>query len=185
MPMLCLEPEVSEVSRSRQDQDLKPLYEGAFIRVAHFVKKMGGNMEDTRELLQDAFLIYCEREAEEASYHSPEGYILGICRHLWYRRYEESRKVITLEDWELAIPAGDDFEPGVRETKLLKVLEFAGKRCLDLLYKFYYTKVPIHEMAGSMGYSSAHSLSAQKYKCIQKVRSILKQKAIRYGDFFE
>ena len=183
--MPCLVPESSEASQVIDHRDLKSIYEGAFIRVASFVKKMGGTVEDTREVLHDAFIIYCERETEGSNCHSPEGYILGICRHLWYKRYEKSRKVISLAEWESAIQLRDEFEPSVQERKLLKVLEFAGKRCLELLYKLYYSKVPIREMAGSMGYSSAHSLSAQKYKCIQKIKGILKQKAISYGDFFE
>jgi hypothetical protein len=36
-----------------------------------------------------------------------------------------------------------------------------------------------------MGFANEHSASAQKYKCLEKVREIVKQKSLTYEDFVE
>jgi hypothetical protein len=84
----------------------------------------------------------------------------------------------------LDITVPDDFYPAVNEIRLLNFLETSGKRCLDLLQKFYYEKSPLREIAKTLGYSSEHSVSVQKFKCIGKMREAIRSNAMNYEDFF-
>ena len=68
---------------------------------------------------------------------------------------------------EIVIP--DDYFPTTNNKRLLNFLKIAGKRCLDLLRAFYFQQLPIKEIAGNLGYSNEHSVSVQKYKCLEKL----------------
>jgi hypothetical protein len=84
---------------------------------------------------------------------------------------------------EISIP--DDYFPSLQEKRLLRILETAGKKCMELLHAFYYRQDKVKEIAVSLGYANDHSLSVQKYKCLDKVRNIIKEKSLSYEDFIE
>jgi hypothetical protein len=37
----------------------------------------------------------------------------------------------------------------------------------------------------NLGYLNEHSASVQKYKCLEKIRNIVKEKSLTYDDFTE
>jgi len=56
---------------------------------------------------------------------------------------------------------------------------------MDLLRSFYYDKMPLTTIASTYGYSGVRSATVQKYKCLEKVRETIKEKALAYEDFME
>jgi predicted DNA-binding protein YlxM (UPF0122 family) len=69
--------------------------------------------------------------------------------------------------------------------KLLNFLENAGQKCMDMLKAFYYDNLPVRTIAEQFGFSGERSATVQKYKCMEKVRETIKEKALVYEDFFE
>jgi hypothetical protein len=53
---------------------------------------------------------------------------------------------------------------------------------MELLQAFYYDKLAIMEISNTFGFSSPHSASVQKYKCIEKMREIVQKKSLGYED---
>jgi hypothetical protein len=90
-----------------------------------------------------------------------------------------------MNEFERGIPVSGEDTPTVEEKRLLRILESAGKKCMDLLRAFYYRRRPAKELAGMLGYTCEHALSAQKYKCLEKVRNTIKQKSLQYEDFIQ
>jgi hypothetical protein len=43
--------------------------------------------------------------------------------------------------------------------------------------------LPLNEIADAYGYSGVRSATVQKFKCLEKVRETIKQKALTYDDF--
>lgn len=83
----------------------------------------------------------------------------------------------------------NDFADEETETpssgKVLRYLETAGQKCMDMLKAFYYDKLSVKDIATLFGYSGERSATVQKYKCLEKVRDTVKQKALTYEDFLE
>ena len=170
-----------------RDAFFEELYESAFPAVAGFVSQMNGSFQDAKDIFQDALIIYFERSTDPqfSVNATPERYILGIAKHLWIRKFKEKGKNISLNTFEAALSIPVDFFPSVQSKRVLQFIEQAGKKCLDLLRSFYYDKLTMKELAQKFEYSSEHSVTVQKYKCIEKVRESVKERSITYEDFFE
>lgn len=161
---------------------LKALYKKAFPVIAAWVSRRGGSFDDARDVFQEALIVFYEKKTASENFCSDErAYLLGIAKHLWLRKFHSGKNFDPL-DGDLPDPV----EPATpSEIKLLRVLESAGKKCLELLRAFYYEKQPLKQVASAFGYSGERSATVQKYKCLEKVRDTVKQKSLRYADFLE
>jgi DNA-directed RNA polymerase specialized sigma24 family protein len=155
--------------------DLSVLYKEVFPAVASFVSKMGGSAEDAKDIFHDALIIAFEKE------NADPAYIVGIVKHLWFRKFKKDSHLIKL-DFDVQL---DEEESSPIVTRLLKLLESAGKSCLDLLQAFYYEKNSAETIAAEFNFSNAHSATVQKHKCLQKVRSFVKTKSLEYESFVD
>lgn len=162
-------------------------YEKAFPLVAQFVSKRNGSLQDAKDIFHDALVIFIEK-CETNSFileSAPEAYVLGIAKHLWIKKFKKEVRVVSLDEKDAAIEIPSDYYPSVNTLELLRLLEMAGRKCLELLHSFYHEKVSINQIKNKFGFKSEHSASVQKYKCIEKVRETIKQKEISYENFFE
>lgn len=159
-------------------------YETTFPKVASFVKKMGGSFEEAKDIFQDALVIYYEKKVSGRIHedHQAAPYINGIARHLWYKKYRENktkRSLSTLPDLKQS-----EEEPKISET-ILRYVEASGKKCLELLKSFYYDKLNMKDLSDKFGFSGERSATTQKYKCLEKVREAIKERALTKEDFYE
>lgn len=164
--------------------DYAQLYEALFPVCARWVRSMNGSLDDAEDIFQDALIIYLEKK-EASTALSPEAYILGITKHLWIRKYEKGKAMVSLTDLEKTIAIPESFFPSIDTIRLLDFLESTGRNCLELLRTFYYEKLSMKALCLKMGYRSEHSATVQKYKCIEKLRASVKQKSLSYEDFTE
>ena len=167
----------STLSPPKQDT-LPALYEEIFPAVAVFVSKMGGSVEDAKDIFHDAIVIFFEKEIQV---DNVAAYVVGIAKHLWVRKYKHDKKNVDLDD---SIEVSED-EASPIVARLSRLLESAGKTCLDLLQAFYYERRSVEDIATDFKYSNAHSATVQKHKCLQKVRSFVKTKSLDYESFVE
>ncbi len=160
------------------------LYETAFLPVVKYVSKMNGSFEDSKDIFQDALVIYYEKSQQPdfSITSSEEAYIVGIAKNLWIKKFNRDHKNSSLDHFESEIFV-DDHTTKVNDHKLLQLLGSTGKKCMDLLRAFYYEKLPMRNIAGVFNYRSEHSATVQKYKCIEKIRETIKTKSISYEDF--
>ncbi|WP_374949033.1 RNA polymerase sigma factor [Mucilaginibacter sp.] len=165
------------------EQLIMRLYQTAFPAVARYVSKMGGSFDDSKDIFQDALVIYYEKavvgnlglkKADE------QAYILGTARHLWLRKFSRDKGNMPLLD---GFDVADEQENEVSATRLMHYLQTAGKKCMELLSAFYYDKLPMRDIAGLFGFTGERSATVQKYKCLEKVRETVKQNALAYEDF--
>ncbi|MDR6781593.1 RNA polymerase sigma factor (sigma-70 family) [Pedobacter africanus] len=170
---------------------LRELYKKAFPLVAAYVSKMGGSLEEARDIFQDALIIYYEKSAgqELCLKHSDKAYLFGIARHLWNRRYRESARQLSIDELQADFDehAGlvDAADPEVSSSRLFRLLQTAGQKCMQLLSAFYYEKLSMEQLAERFGFSGPRSATAQKFKCLEKVKETVKEKSISYEDIFE
>lgn len=161
------------------------VYENGFKRVAKYISSKHGTFEDAKDIFHDALVIYYEKPIpEKLKIKSEEAYLLGIAKNLWATRYGNDIKKTEVTDTNIDSINID--EPIlINETSMLHFLEKSGKKCMDLLVAFYMQNLSIDRIKKNFGFSSAHSASVQKYKCIEKIRQSIKEKSMTYEDFFE
>jgi DNA-directed RNA polymerase specialized sigma24 family protein len=160
------------------------LYKKAFPAVATHISKMGGSFDEAKDIFQDALVIYYERSVSPGFIlnTSESAYIIGIAKYLWIKRYKDAANNTSLDHIDLR---ADESDEAPSTQKLLHFLATAGKKCMDLLRSFYYDQQPLTEIAETHGFSGIRSATVQKYKCLEKVRETVKQKALTYDDFIE
>lgn len=171
------------VKTVNREQLLMELYKSAFPPLAKYVAKMGGSVDDAKDVFQDALVIYYEKAiAGNLVAADGKAYLLGIAKHLWFKKFKAQSNTLPLDDtWEQA----DEAEQHISNNKILQFLEIAGKRCMELLSAFYYHKLPMKDAAEQFGYAGERSATVQKYKCLEKVRDTVKQQSLSYADFIE
>lgn len=162
-------------------------YEEVFPVIAELVKKQGGSLQDAKDVFQDALVIFYEKSVDGNLLIniSPEAYIVGIVKHLWIRKFKSGLRLISLDHFEKDITLPEDTFNTPSNNRLLHLLKVSGKKCLELLTSIYYDRQSMDEVSKAFGFSGAHSASAQKYKCIEKMKDTVKQKSLQYGDFTE
>lgn len=185
--MATAEAEHDLLALATREKFFTDLYESAFPQVARFIRNRQGTLQDAKDIFQDALVIFYEKQLEKnlEVKVSDEAYVLGIVKHLWFKNYRQDRINVPLTTFETSITIPDDYFPTVSTEKLVQFLERAGKKCMDLLHAFYYNRNSINDIKNKFGYGSAHSATAQKFKCLQKIRDKVKEKSLGYDDFIE
>lgn len=168
---------------------LMSLYQDVFPVVAGFVHKMGGSFEEAKDVFQDALMIYFEKTAGTAPAfkHSEKAYLFGISRHLWYKKYRETGHHVPLDQLGIDDASNPEDVPyqEVSSARLLRLLQTAGQKCMELLSAFYYEKIDMETLAVRFGFSGPRSATVQKFKCLEKVKETVKEKSISYEDILE
>ena len=152
--------------------ELETLYRSAFPKVAALVRRYGGDLAEAKDVFHEALLAFLERPPRDIRV-TEEAYVLGICRHLMLRRKPRTGPLDTdlPEEPSRHMPG----EPNPHEISVWTYLQGAGRRCLDLLKAFYIDQRDMTSIAGTFGYSSAHSATVQKFKCLEKVREQIRE----------
>jgi len=172
------------VKTVNREQLLMELYQSAFPPVAKYVARLGGSFDDAKDVFQDALIIYYEKAAAgRLSAQNDKAYLLGIAKHIWFKKFREDNNHLPLHYDFLNI--ADEANEQVSSNKVLHYLETAGKRCMELLSAFYYHKMPMKDIAVLFGYAGERSVTVQKYKCLEKVRDTVKEQSLSYADFIE
>lgn len=171
----------SDQQTRRQELFIR-LYKSAFPAVAKYISRMGGSFDEAKDVFQDALVVYYEKVVVAASpLNNDTGYLVGVAKNLWLKRYRQSNHNVSLDNVDLY----DEAQENPAGNRLIRFLATAGSKCMELLKSFYYDQVPLTEIADEFGFSGIRSATVQKYKCLEKVRETIKEKALTYDDFME
>jgi DNA-directed RNA polymerase specialized sigma24 family protein len=160
------------------------LYESIFPIVARFIAKRGGSFEDAKDIFHDSLVILYEKvnEGNFSPDVSEERYLIGIAKHLWLRKFKDDSQKVGLDDIEKNISIPDDYFD-TTQNRLVSLLELTGRKCVELLRAFYYDHLSLKDIRSMFRFSTVHSASAQKYKCIEKLRNTVQERSMNYEDF--
>src|SRR5580698_6423439 len=80
------------------------LYKKAFPIVAKFIANRGGNFNEAKDIFHDALVIYYEKNvAGSLPVNTNEtAYLVGIAKHLWFKRFNNNVSNISLDDFDVA-----------------------------------------------------------------------------------
>lgn len=170
--------------QDEREQFFTALYEDTFPAVAKFIANRGGSFQDSKDIFHDALVILYEKMVRRklAVEVSPEFYLVGIAKHLWVRKFNDDHQKVGLDEMEKTITLPEDYFE-VPESRLTSLLALTGRKCLELLQALYYDNLPLQQIKATFGFSTVHSASVQKYKCLEKIRNIVQEKSMDYEDF--
>jgi DNA-directed RNA polymerase specialized sigma24 family protein len=159
------------------------LYKSVFPAVARYVSKMGGTFDEAKDIFQDALVAWYEKAASDGIVlrSDEKAYLFGISKNLWLKKHKHNAQHVTLDGFD----AENEDPAELSGSKILNFLQTAGKKCMDLLRSFYYDEQPLNDIAETFGFSGIRSATVQKYKCLEKVRETVKEKALTYEDFLD
>jgi RNA polymerase sigma factor (sigma-70 family) len=175
--------DISNSDRSAKRQELFiSLYKSAFPVVAKYISRRGGNFDEAKDVFQDALVVYYEKVVSSPDLFTNDiAYLVGTSKNLWLKRYRQTNQNISMDNIDLF----DEETAHSSNHRLMRFLETSGNKCMELLKGFYYDQLSLGEIADEFGYSGVRSATVQKYKCLEKVRETIKQKALVYDDFME
>lgn len=164
----------------KREQLFIALYKNVFPAVAKYVSKMGGTFDEAKDIFQDALVTWHEKSTTNIIVNE-KAYLMGIAKNLWLKKYQDNYQVVPIDGFDREME--EAIEPS--ESKILNFLQTAGKKCMDLLRSFYYDELPLADIAETFGFSGIRSATVQKYKCLEKVKETVKEKALTYEDFVD
>ena len=165
------------VKHGKHSRALDKLYK-IYPAVLKYVRESGGTIADTEDIFQDAMVIFIEKAGKEdfVLTSTISTYVYGICKNLSRekRREQQKERIKTTEaKREEEGRSIDDFLEEERKYQALdKILIQTGRKCLELLKLFYYDRISMKAIASRLGFKSETSAKTQKYKCLEKARSM-------------
>jgi len=163
------------------------LYKKAFPAVAKYISKKGGTFDEAKDIFQDALVVLYEKTITQfLNLHlNEQAYLFGVSKNLWIQKFKSNINQIPidtdLDDYDFI--EEENMQPS--PARLMRYLETAGQKCMEILKAFYYDNLPVNKIAELFGYSGTRSATVQKYKCMEKVRENIKEKSLAYEDFIE
>lgn len=162
---------------------IRNLYLDYFPNIAAYISRSGGNLDEAKDIFQEALIIYYEKCLGGKELTNEKAYLLGIAKHLWYNRLKELARHSELDGIKPEPSAEEELSFSAQ--KVLNLLKDTGQKCMDMLEAFYYQKISLKALAPKLGLAGERSAAVQKYKCLEKVRDIVKSKGLSYEDFAE
>src|SRR6478609_10160178 len=153
---------------------LTELYQSVFPPLCKYISKRGGVLEEAKDVFHDALIVYYEKNTKSLSVSDEKAYVFGIAKHLWIKKYEEKQRSTTLDSLELTETSESELKISDR---LVLFLKQTGEKCMDLLQAFYYENQNAENIAARFGYSGVRSATVQKFKCLEKIRDMVKSKS--------
>jgi len=153
----------------------RALYVAYFGMVRYMVIKNSGREEDAKDIFQEAMVVLYEKVSagEFKQESSLKTWIYAVCRNKWLKQLERQKRNFRFTDFEAFEPVPDaEEETDTLHEALRTSMGRLGVGCRKLLLLFYYFKKSMDEIALELNYTNGDNAKAQKYKCIQKLKTI-------------
>jgi DNA-directed RNA polymerase specialized sigma24 family protein len=160
------------------------LYDDVFPVVASIISRQGGNRTEAEDIFQDAIIALLDAH-QRTHIADHRRYIVGIAKHLWLRRSGSGVRFLSLDDFERSLSIPDSIPAENTPSPLLRVLQRTGSKCLDLLSDFYFAGLTLAQVTLRHSFHNTHSAAVQKHKCVEKLRTVVKEKSLSYEDLAE
>ncbi len=171
------EQELLTALRRSDSAAFRNVYITHFNMVKYFIVKNNGTEEDAHDIFQEAMVVLFEQltagKLELTS--SLKTWLYAVCRNKWMKQLEKQKRNVRMNDFEqvdeviLPDEISDDNE---KLLQLRKSLSRLGVGCRKLLLLFYYFKKSMEEIAVDLNYTNADNAKSQKYKCLQKLKTV-------------
>lgn len=153
-------------------------YYGGIIRAN--LQSQGASREEQQDILQEVLVAVLDRfeDGSDVNISNLKYYLIGIARNKWFGLLRRKNRLPFDELGDLSIVEwNDDVDSDMEYIELIgDVLDNMSGPCQDLLRSFYYDKKSNVEIAQLMGYSNADTVKSKKYKCLQRLKDLVRDR---------
>ena len=147
--------------------------------IKKFVTSNSGTISDADDIFQEtAITLYqnIQKPDFELKGHI-RNYSYTIARNLWLGELRKQKHTSPLTEYETAslqsYETYEDQYPEIDRTKFIKVLfENVTETCKKILEMVYFFKYSMEEVAKEMGYTNAKNAKNQKFKCMNRIKTL-------------
>jgi len=169
-------------SKEQRDRALGIIYSSNKKKVCSFVLSNSGSEEEAKDVYQEAIIAFYEnvRDGKFKGESAISTYLYSITRFKWLNQikknmvrkaHHENVDQETFMDSPMAI-----LIEGERKAGVLEVLTQLGSSCKELLIENIYHGASMKEIVQSGLYSSEQIVRNKKYKCLQKLKELIRAK---------
>jgi RNA polymerase sigma factor (sigma-70 family) len=158
------------------------LYGKVFPKVKNYILKNGGDLDESKDIFQDALLVFCSKVKANTYEHNTEidGFIYSISRNMWINRLKIRNRKSPLSLQEIDAASDIDLERVLilKEQKhtISLLLGKLGDICKELLINTIYYKLSMAEICEKMGFSNENVAKTKNYKCKQRLIQLVDNK---------
>jgi RNA polymerase sigma factor (sigma-70 family) len=161
--------------RKGEKVDFSPLYKH-FPMIERMIKQNNGSKDDAKDIFQNTLLAFynncCKKEFSLTV--KIETYLYSIAHNLWLKELNRTKDFINSEKIELVEEeSGDKVEKEVLIDKMNDSFDRLSEQCQQLIKLFHYQSMSWEEIMYKLGYKNEHAARNQKYKCLQKLKSMM------------
>ena len=158
---------------------IEAVYKENYGLIQQFVINNNGNEDDARDIFQEAMMVLYEkaRLPEFELTCQIRTYLYSVCRRLWLKKLQHSRRIETrVENFDRIVQVEDDIEEhdklNLQYLTMRTAMGKIGEPCKSLIEAFYVHKKNMLEIAGFFGYTNADNAKNQKYKCLVRLKKL-------------
>jgi len=152
--------------------------------VSWLQKYTGCSQEIALDIFQDSVIVLYENicfKGFKKFEHSIRNYLFGIGKRIYYKKtgrkkiQTQSLENQVLEVEDLQITADNKIELDEQSQIMLQLLKKMPQVCRSILYKFYYQKNSLKQIAEALNYKNANVVKVKKSKCLQMLKKTTKE----------
>lgn len=133
------------------------------------------------DLYQDACVamwqnVQRQKLTPETLTSSLETYLIGIGKFILMSRDRRYKEILADKDISYYAPSDneDHLRDEIERDEIIQsVVNRMDEPCCSLLDKYYWDELSGEEIARAMNYKNADTVKTQKYKCMQKLKTVL------------
>jgi RNA polymerase sigma factor (sigma-70 family) len=152
--------------------DLYTRYRTEFIQ--WLSSRLGCDGELAKDIYQQSILIFYEniQSGKLTTITSQvKTYLFSIGRNKYYEAVREQRK----RESFILEKSDDESFPEELLQQVEANLDRLGEPCRSLLIEYYYHKRSMEQLVAMFDYKNADSAKNQKYKCLERLRKLMKE----------
>lgn len=175
--MTISDTELIRLIREGCEKTLTMLYQSYWPQAKAFAKQNSGREEDAEEIYQDAVMLFYEKvnASDFVVSGAMGGFLMQIFRYKWIKHITRQKPETSLEEWHSSIEMEDNDTLPPNFEHIVANIQNLSERCQDLLAAFYYRHWNMEQIAKHYAYSNTDVAKTAKYKCLQKLKSLLNQ----------
>ena len=163
-------------SSTYREHICKQIYQNQALKdsIISFVTKNSGQASDATEIFQDAIVRFFKKamEADFKLSHTPNSYILGIAKNIFYSQLKTKTTILHPEyDVEMDDIEDDDGKDFI--DIVTQILGYTTDTCRQVLM-YWAQNYKMADIARLMSYKSDMMARKKKHECIQKLSKYLK-----------
>ncbi|MDN4165321.1 RNA polymerase sigma factor [Cytophagales bacterium LB-30] len=167
--------EILDRIRKGDEQALDFLYKKHYRMMQRLVTSNNGSEEEAKDIFQDALIAFWQKVigGEFVLTSRISTYLYSICQNLWRKELDRKSRLSHEEK------DGEVFMQGDQQEKariIHQCIEDLGDTCKKILTYYYFDGRSMDEIAELMGFANSDTAKTKKYKCKQKLDSLVKSK---------